>query len=170
MPPEADPQYPSLIWSVVKVLVGASLVSWLMFLVTIHKLLPNLSIIEVIDKHIRFAFESRLLVKNLGLLPAYNIWANAYNLNFRSGGLAMDGMELACNGQPTTKLGAGEQMEVPTLPQVGLSPGMPIDACRYRLVLECVAKLPFYPKKINKTWNVELRPLGGEFTWQVTMQ
>ena len=170
MPQAADPQYLSLAWLILKWLLGASLVGGLTFLVTIHKLLPNLSIIEVIDKHNRLAFESRLLIKNLGLLPAYNIWANVHDCQFRASGLTVDDMTLKYNGKPTTKLGAGEQMEIPALPQVGLSPGMPIDACKYRLVLEHEARLPFYTKKTEKTWNVELRNFGGEFTWQITMQ
>jgi len=165
-----DPQYLSLVWLILKWLLGASFVSWLMFLVTIHKLLPNLSIERIIDKHSRLALESRLLIKNMGMLPAYNIWANVHNCQFRASGLNIDNMTLEYNGKPTTKLGAGEQMETPTLPQVGLSPGIPVDACKYRLVLEYVARLPFYPKKIEKTWSVELRSLGGEFTWQFTMQ
>ena len=170
MPPEADPQYLPLISLGVKWLVGTSLVGLVGFLVTIQVLLPNLSIERVIDKHNTLAFESRLLVKNLGRLPAYNIWANVFNCRFRGGGLAIGDITLTYNGQPTKKLGAGETMEVATLPQVGTTPGIQIEECEYRLMLEYQARLFFYRKKIIKAWHIELRPLGGDFTWQFTMQ
>ena len=170
MPQAADPQYLSVIWLILKWLLGAAFVGWLGFLVTIHKLLPNLSITSIIDKHSRLAFESRLLVKNLGLLPAYTIWANMYEANLIVGGNNFIGLTNAYNGKPTNKLSSGETMETPTLPGIGLTPGMPIDKCEYRLVLEYQARLPFYTKKIEKSWKIELRQLGGQFTWQFSMQ
>ena len=76
---------------------------------------------------------------------------------------------LAYNGQPTEKLSGGESMEIATLPQVGITPGIPIDECEYQLILEYEARLPFYRKKIEKKYRVELRPLGEEFAWQISM-
>lgn len=171
MPPDSDPQSLSLLWSELNWL-GGSILGILGFIVIIYTIRPNLTIERVIDKHNRLAFESRLLIKNLGKLPAYNIWPNVYHCHFRVGGLKEDNLTLFYNGQPTEKLSGGETMEIATLPQVIIPPGIPIDECIYQLVLEYEARLPFYRKyhkKLKKKYRVELRPLGEEFAWQFSM-
>jgi hypothetical protein len=155
--------------------VGLSLLKWLGitsvlggigYLVTLHYLLPRLTIIEVRNPHPKHSFESRIVVQNIGKLPAYRIWANPRNIDVAIGGVHMENSSLARCGQPATRLDGGEKMEIPALPSVGTDPGIPLALCKYKLELEYDFKLLGYRRTLKRFWNIELRNFPDGFIWQ----
>jgi len=146
-----------------------SLAGALAFLAAYYAFPPNLSVEEVKDKG-KHNFESRLIIRNIGKLPAYNIIADLEHMNFRIGGINVQDMNTTDCGTPTKKLAASEKMELPACPHVGMPVGSNLTSCDYRLVLRYELRLPFFLQRRAKTWHIELRNSGDAFTWQVSLQ
>lgn len=139
------------------------------FLTAYYAFPPNLSVEEVKDKSTH-NFESRLVVKNIGKMPAFNIMADVSHMNFVVGGMNMTNMNATDCGSPITKLAAGEKTEMPAVPHVGMPVGLSLNTCDYHLKLKFEFRLPFYKTILEKNYYVELRNSGSEFTWQVSMR
>ena len=139
------------------------------FLTAYYAFPPNLSIEEVKDKT-RHNFESRLAIKNIGKIPAFNIVTDVSAMNFVIGGLNMTNMSTTDCGAPITKLASGEKTDIAAVPHVGMPVGSSLQSCGYNLKLKYEFRLPFYKTIIEKIWHVELRNSGDEFTWQVSMR
>jgi hypothetical protein len=130
---------------------------------------PNLSVEEGKYKG-KHNFESRLIVQNIGKLPAYNVVINVKNLNFRVGSIQTRNMNTENCGVPTKTLAASEKMEIPACPHVGMPVGSSLDSCDYTLVLKYELPLPFYKFPREKCFDVELRNSESEFSWQVRLR
>ncbi|RJS92031.1 hypothetical protein [Salinisphaera sp. Q1T1-3] len=152
-----------------KILGATSLLGLMGFVTAYYALPPNLAIAEIKDKG-QFNFESRLQVENIGRLPAFRVIADVERMNFVMGGMNMSNMAATDCGIPTAKLAAGERMELPACPHVGVPPGSNLSSCDYVLKLKYEFRLPFFSKKICKRWDVELRNAGQEFTWQIALR
>jgi hypothetical protein len=139
------------------------------FLTAYYAFPPNLSIEEVKDKT-KHSFESRLIIKNIGKIPAFNIVSDVTAMNFVMGGMNMTNMNTIDCGIPITKLASGEKTEIPALPHVGMPVGVNLQTCDYMLKLKYEFRLPFYKTILEKCWHVELRNSGDEFTWQMAMR
>ncbi len=57
-------------------------------------------------------------------------------------------------------------MELPVIPQIGMTPGLPIDSCEYKLELEHDYKLFLKNGTTKRLWKIELRKFEDSFTWQ----
>ena len=146
-----------------------SLTAAFAFLVAYYAFPPNLSVEEVKDKG-KHNFESRLVVRNIGKLPAFNIVADVANMNLVMGGINVTNMNTTDCGSPTNKLASGEKMEIPACPHVGMPAGTSLQSCDYTLTLKYQFRLPFYKTILEKHWYVELRNSGEEYTWQIAMR
>lgn len=146
-----------------------SVTAGLAFLVAYYAFPPNVSVEEVKDKG-SHNFESRLVIKNIGKLPAFNIIADVEKMNLRMGGLNVTDMTATNCGGKTAKLAHGEKTEIPACPHVGMPVGTSLDSCDYLLILKYQFKLPFYSTVLEKRWHVELRNSGKEFVWQTSMK
>lgn len=151
-----------------KIIGVGSILGGLGFLTAWYAFPPNLSIEEVKDKG-KHNYESRLLIKNIGKMPASNVVADVEKMNLKMGGMNMTDMTAIDCGQPITHLASGEKTEVSAVPHVGMPVGTSLESCDYQLKLKYELKLPFLTKKLSKSWHVELRNSGQEFTWQVKM-
>ena len=166
MPPESQVVLADLVqWLGLSTLggtVGLSL-TWL-------SLPPSLTIAEVRDRHPHHSFESRFAVKNIGRLPAYDVWANVYEMQVVMGaGTRMEGVELVHNGPPVGRLDPAEITEVPVVPQIGMPPGLPLASCAYTLELEYHARILWRVVPRTRKWRIELRAFNdGSFAWQYT--
>ena len=130
---------------------------------------PNLTVEEVKDKG-SHNFESRLVIRNIGKLPAYNIVADLDGMNFRMGGINVENMNTKDCGIPTKELAASEKMELPACPHIGMPAGSSLNSCKYNLILKYDFRLPFFRQRRTRKWCIELRNTGKEFTWQVSLQ
>lgn len=139
------------------------------FLTAYYAFPPNITIEEVKDK-IKNNFESRLVVKNIGKIPAFNITLDFSKMNFTAGGISITDCSATDCGTPIRKLAAGEKTEIPALPHMGMPAGTIINTCDYILKIKYEFRLPFYKTLIDKVWHVELRNSGDEFVWQVAMR
>jgi hypothetical protein len=139
------------------------------FLTAYYAFPPNLTIEEVKDKT-KNNFESRLVIRNIGKIPAFNIVLDVSNMNFLIGGMNMTNMNTTDCGAPITRLASGEKTEIPALPHVGMPVGISANSCDYILKLKYELRLPFYKKLMDKIWHVELRNSEEEFTWQIAMR
>lgn len=139
------------------------------FLTAYYAFPPNLSIEEVKDKT-KHNFESRLIIKNIGKIPAFNVIADISNMNLVIGGINMTNMNTTDCGIPITKLASGEKTEISAVPHIGMPVGSSLQSCDYTLKLKYEFLLPFYKKIISKKYFIELRSSGEEFTWQVSMR
>ncbi|WP_312593125.1 hypothetical protein [Stutzerimonas nitrititolerans] len=139
------------------------------FLTAYYAFPPNLSIEEVKDKT-RHNFESRLVIKNIGKLPAFNIVTDISTMNFVIGGINMTNMNATDCGVPITKLASGEKTDIAAVPHVGMPVGSSLKSCDYNLKLKYEFRLPFYKTIMERNWHIELRNSGDEFTWQVSMR
>lgn len=146
-----------------------SVMSIIGFLTAYYAFPPNLSIEEVKDKT-KHNFESRLIIKNIGKIPAFNVIADISNMNLVIGGINMTNMNTTDCGIPITKLASGEKTEISAVPHVGMPVGSSLQSCDYTLKLKYEFRLPFYKTIISKNYFIELRSSGEEFTWQVSMR
>jgi hypothetical protein len=139
------------------------------FLTAYYAFPPNITIEEVKDKT-KNNFESRLVVKNIGKIPAFNIILDFSKMNFTVGGISMSDCNSTDCGIPITKLAAGETTEIPALPHIGMPAGTNVNTCDYILKIKYELRLPFYKTIMDKIWHIELRNSGDEFVWQVAMR
>ncbi len=154
---------------VLKIFGVTSISGIIVFLVAYYAFPPNLSVEEVKDKG-KHNFESRLIVKNIGKLPAFNVVVDVSNMNFVMGGINTTNTNTTDCGGPINKLAPGEKMEIPAVPHVGMPVGTSLQTCDYNLTLKYQFRLLFFKKMQEKHWHVELRNSGDEFTWQVAMR
>lgn len=148
---------------------ATSILGLISFLTAYYAFPPNLAIEEVIDKG-KHNFESRLLIKNIGKMPAFRVVSDVSNMNFVMGGLNMTNMNTTDCGLPISKISSGEKTEIPAVPHVGMPVGSGLQSCDYLLKLKYEFRFPFYIKPLEKIWHVELRNTGEEFTWQIAMR
>ena len=143
----------------------------LMFYDEVHHRLQELGILtieEVKDKG-NFNFESRLIVRNIGKMPAYRIVADVQNMNFRMGGFNVTNTNMKNCGIHTTQLASSEKMELPVCPHIGLPVSANLDSCDYTLTLNYELRLPFFKNRRSKSWRIELRNSQQEFAWQIAL-
>ena len=148
---------------------ATSILGVIAFLTAYYAFPPNLSIEEVKDKT-KHNFESRLVIKNIGKIPAFNIVTDVSTMNFVMSGINMTNMNATNCGAPITKLASGEKTEIPSVPHVGMPVGTSLQSCEYTLKLKYEFRLPFYKTILEKIWFVELRNSGNEYTWQIAMR
>jgi hypothetical protein len=146
----------------------ASLAGCLAFLAAYYAFPPNLTVEEVKDKG-KFNFESRLIVRNIGKMPAYHIVADVQNMNLRMGGFNINNANMKSCGIHTTQLASSEKMELPVCPHIGLPVSANLDSCDYTLTLNYELRLPFFKNCRSKSWRIELRNAQQEFAWQIAL-
>ena len=146
-----------------------SILGIIAFITAYYAFPPNLSIEEVKDKT-KHNYESRLVIKNIGKIPAFNIVTDVSAMNFVAGGINMTDMNATDCGTPITKLASGEKTEIPAVPHVGMPVGSSLQSCDYMLKLKYEFRLPFYKTILEKNWYVQLRNSGDEYTWQTAMR
>ncbi len=169
MSPEAIEQFLHY-GSVVLQFVGAtSVLGVIGFLTAYYAFPPNLSIDEVKDKT-KHNYESRLVIKNIGKLPAFNVIVDVSRMNLVMGGITMSDLNTTDCGVPIQKLVSGEKTEIPAVPHVGMPVGSSLQSCDYEMTLKYEFRLPFYRTILKKVWHVELRNSGDDFTWQTAMR
>jgi hypothetical protein len=95
-----------------KFLGGISLVGVMAFVTAYYAFPPNLTVEEVKDKS-KHNFESRLIIRNIGKLPAYNVVVDVKNMNFQMGDIHMQNMKTENCGVSTKVLAVSEKMEIP---------------------------------------------------------
>ena len=167
MPQGTSPEATGLLLSLLQWLGLGSLAGLLAW----RYLPPRLTITEVRNKHPQHSFESRLAVKNIGQLPAYDIWANLYAMNAILGASNTVSVEAMTRcGPPVARLDAHETMEIPVIPGIGMPPGSPVASCRHTVELEYHTGLPFFRKPFTRRWTLELRRFQDGFTWHFTPQ
>ena len=153
---------------VLQILGVTSLASALAFLAAYYAFPPNLTVEEVKDKG-KHNFESRLVIRNIGKLPAHHIVADVKHMNLRMGGLDFRDVNTENCGVPTRELAASEKMELSACPHVGMPVGTSLHSCDYILILSYEVRLPFFKKRRSKSWRIELRNSGSESTWQASL-
>jgi hypothetical protein len=157
---------------VLKFLGGISLVGAMAFVTAYYAFPPNLTVEEVKDKG-KHNFESRLIIRNIGKLPAYNVVVDVKNMNFRMGDIHMQNMNTENCGVSTKVLAVSEKMEIPACPHVGVPLGSSLQSCDYTLLIKYELRLPllpFYKQQREKCWYIELRNSGSDFTWQMALR
>lgn len=169
MSPELIDQFLHYGGIVLQVFGVTSILGVISFLTAYYAFPPNISIEEVKDK-IKYNFESRLVLKNIGKLPAFNVVVDVSEMNFVMGGINMTNMNTTDCGVPISKLASGEKTEIPAVPHVGMPVGSSLQSCDYKLKLKYEFHLPFYKTIMDKLYYVELRNSGVEYTWQVSMR
>lgn len=147
---------------------ATSIVGIIGFLTAYYAFPPNLSIEEIKDKT-KHNFESRLVLKNIGKLPAFKIVTDVSSMNFVMGGMTVNNTTMTNCGTPIKILASGEKTEIPAVPHIGMPVGSSLQSCDYTLKLKYEFRLPFYKTIMEKEWRVELRNSGDEFTWQIAM-
>lgn len=152
-----------------KIFGATSVLGALGFFAAYYAFPPNLSIVEVKDKG-KVNYESRLIFKNIGQLPAYHVVADVERMNVVIGGLNMTNMSATDCGFPVERLAAGESMECPVCPHVKVPPGSALTSCDYELIMKFEQRLPFVKKALKRRWHIELRNAGTEFTWQASLR
>ena len=152
-----------------KFLGATSLLGLIVMVAAYYAFPPNLSLEEIKDKG-KINFESRLVVKNIGKLPAFNVVVDVAKMNFVMGGLNVTNIATTDCGVPTEKLASGEIMEIPVCPHVAVPPGSNLQSCDYDLILKYDLRLLFFKKLLKKRWHVELRMTDTDFTWQTSMR
>ena len=166
---EAPPEALTTVKSLLLWLGGTSLTGATAFYLAWLALTPKLTILTVIDKSKKFNSESRLQIKNIGRLHAWNIRAEIDNaeIEFGSGfGVKSDSMRLSPNN---THLIYNEVSEIPILSTLVNSAPVHIKKCNFVLNLRYDVRFLFFKKELRRKWAIELRNFGDSFTWNVSL-
>lgn len=130
---------------------------------------PEITVEGVIDKSKKLNSESKLKIKNIGKLPANNIRTNITKLNFVLGGIEMRDSAIINAPKPISRLANSETTEISVTPGVMIQGGGFFSEFDYSIELAYEAKLLFLKKTFRKVWHVELRNIGEEFVWHVSL-
>ncbi|MBT3065669.1 hypothetical protein [Rhodoferax sp. U11-2br] len=130
---------------------------------------PEITIEGVIDKSKKLNSESKLKIKNLGKLPANDIRTNITKLNFVLGRIRMRDSAIINAPKPISRLANSETTEISVAPGVMIQDGGFFSEFDYSIELTYEAKLFFLKKTFRKIWLVELRNIGEEFAWHVSL-
>ncbi|GAB3401177.1 hypothetical protein GCM10027318_08540 [Massilia agilis] len=128
---------------------------------------PELAIESVIDKSKKFNSESRIKIKNLGKLPAINIFCDVHDGDIRMGPIKLKMTAINTGSTRIHKLSGGESAETSVTPGVHLSEAAQLTTFSYVLRLKYEAKILFFKKKFSKKWKVELRNFEDGFSWNI---
>jgi len=130
---------------------------------------PELVIEAVSDKSKKFNLESRLKIKNIGKLRAFDVHCNAENLTFLAGAICVKNCSVADNGdQYIPRLSGGESAEASVTPGVNFSSATQATEFSYTLLLKYHARMIGLRKTFEKKWKVELRTFEDGYSWNVT--
>jgi hypothetical protein len=154
---------------VLKIFGVTSVLGLLAALAALYAFPPNIALESVRDKG-RTNFESRLVFKNIGKIPAFNVIGDVTNLNLRLAGLQLTNATFTNCGFPTERLSGGETMEFPACPHASVPAGSTLHSCEYDLCMKYEMRIPFIKRLLAKRWHVELRNARGEFTWQTSLR
>jgi hypothetical protein len=130
---------------------------------------PEISVEGVIDKSKKLNSECKLRIKNLGKLPANNIHTNIAKLNFALGGIRVKDSAIINAPRPISRLANSEATEISVTPGVMIQDGGFFCEFDYSIELTYEAKLFFLKKTFRKMRHVELRNIGEEFAWHVSL-
>lgn len=145
-----------------------SLTGFAAFYSTLIVFTPELTIDTVIDKSKEFNSESRLKIKNIGKLPALNIYFDVENAEMEISGFRIENGNFASIGSTwIPRLSSSESSETSVTPGIHFDTAAPIGRFSYVLSLKYDAKILFMKKRFTKKWRVELRSFGDGFSWLV---
>lgn len=147
--------------------IPTSLVGLVTLYLTFISLLPKLSVESVVDRSKRFASESRLKIKNLGRLPAWNIRHDVQKLNLQFGNMVITNGEISIIDDLPGHLSAGESTQTKILGQIYRGGPIPINHMDCTLVLRYEARFLLFRKQLSRQWRVELRHLDDGFAWDI---
>lgn len=130
---------------------------------------PEITVEGVIDKSKKLNSESKIKIKNIGKLSASNIRTNIVNLNFALGGIKMRDSVVVNAPRPIRRLANSETAEISITPGVKVQESGIFCEFEYSIELTYEAKLFFLKKTFRKMWHVELKNIGDDFYWHVSL-
>jgi hypothetical protein len=168
MPLEVSPALLEGAGSILK-LLGATTVTGFLGLWTAWIAFPPELVIEAVtDKSKKFNSESRIKIKNIGKLRAFDVYCNAENLSFKTGGISLSNCTARRNGsQLIHRLSGGESTETTITPGIHFDKPVQTTEFSYTLELEYQARMLGLRKRLAKKWNVELRTFEDGFSWNI---
>ncbi|MEZ5758755.1 MAG: hypothetical protein R3D86_11095 [Emcibacteraceae bacterium] len=128
---------------------------------------PNISIDRVINGSTNS--DSRLIITNLGLLPAYNVDADVEKLNVLIGSNRIVNGKGKHVGASATKISFNETTQIEACTDTYLDPGLKYDKCNFILVLRYDLKIFNWKHEYKKRYFIELRNTDDNFEWTYTM-
>ena len=156
---EIIPHFPSLVISIIAIIAACYAFS------------PNLTI-ETIKNGPQNTV-SRIIIKNIGMIPAYNITANGYGINYERAGITSRNNRFTNYAKGATlQLATDETMEIPACVEVvgGLSPSSAFKSCDYDLVLKYDFKIFGFTSSLNKKWFIKLQNAQDGFVWTTRLR
>ena len=129
---------------------------------------PNLTLEDIQVKG-KYNFDARLIIKNLGKLPAYNVVLDVISMNLTMNGITLQNNNMINCGIPTKRLVSDEKMEQPACPHVEIPVGTSLNSCDYKLKLKYDFRFLWFSKTIEKYWHIELRSSEDDFVWNHKM-
>jgi|GEM_PF-1972478 len=145
--------------------LGGLLTLYLTFL----GLLPKLSIEGVVDRSKKFNSESRIKIKNIGKLSAWNIRHEANSLKVKVGGITVNDGTMSIYADLPGHLTGGESVETAIVGQFLGGGSVSIAELNYILVLRYEARFLFFRKQLSRRWRVELRTFEDGFSWNISL-
>lgn len=129
--------------------------------------LPEIVIEGVVDKSNVLSSESKLILRNIGKLPAHSIKAAVENFNLYVNTNRFIGGSISGGPDVASKLSSGESSEISITPGINFGGGARIDEFDCRLILNYSAKLLFFKKAFSKVWKIELKNRADGFHWEI---
>ena len=130
-------------------------------------LLPEIVIEGVSDKSKVFNSESKLIVRNIGKLPARSIKADVEDFNLYVNTNRFTNCSAVGGPAVASRLSSGESSEISISPGINFGDGARIDEFDYKLTLKYFAKLLFFKKAFSKVWKIELKNRADGFYWEI---
>lgn len=167
MPQDPQDLLHPVAWTVLQTLGAISVGSFVSTWTALLALPPELGVETVVDPSKDLSSESRLRVKNLGKLPAYNIRPLAEDINCEFGKIRVSNCQFHTGPRLIKSLANGESAEMPVLTGIHIAGGAPLTSCTYTLRIQYSARLMFLSRTFTKTWSVELRKRRDGYSWIV---
>jgi len=167
MPLEIDPKILEVSLKILKWLGVTSVASFLSLYAAWLTFPPHLVIEGVIDKSKTFNSESKMKIKNNGLLPAISVKADAENVCAQIGGITLKDCGFYGGPNVIGKLTHNESAEITIRPGICMDNGMRMSSFSYVLILKYKAKLFFLEKDMQKRWQVNLRNFEDGYSWDI---
>ena len=154
----------SLLWY----LLPGSLLGLIGLYVAWVNLPPQLHIEGVSDKSKKFNTKSRIIIKNIGKLPAYAVTADAEKICAVINTNRFINND--CYGFSTLpgKLAAGESSEISISPGVHVGGSLGFDEFSYFLTLKYHVKVFGLKMQLSNKWKVELSNYEDGYSWITT--
>ena len=169
MPLELNQELIELSLSILKWVCLGGFSTFLVTYATWLTFLPELSIEGISDKSPKFNSKSRMIITNIGRLPAHNVRADAEKICAEIVGVTYTDIGGYDGPNIIGKLSFNEKSESSVTSGFRVDGNIGFESFSYILTLKYQARFLFIKKSLSRQWKVELSNFEDGYSWNITI-